>query len=83
MAVLSDECELVSVFPIGANLGSTQLTPLGESGGSVELEIGPAVEMSFLVKMVLDGGVDGDEFLQTAHAPEAQHRPLPSSKWQV
>jgi hypothetical protein len=78
--VLSNECELVSAFPILANLGRTQLTPLGESGGPVELEIGPAVEMLFLVKMVLDGSVDGDEFLQTSHPSEAQHGTFSSSK---
>jgi hypothetical protein len=39
--------------------------------------------VAFLVEMVMDGGMDGHEFLQTSHVPEAQHRPLPSSKWQV
>src|SRR6056297_9733 len=33
--------------------------------------------------MVGDGGVDGGELLQTSHAPEAEHRPLPSSERQV
>src|SRR6056297_1346059 len=33
--------------------------------------------------MVCDGGVDGGEFLQTSHAPEPEHRPLPPSKWLV
>src|SRR6056297_1742608 len=27
--------------------------------------------------------MDGSEFLQTSHPPEAEHRPLPSSEWQV
>ena len=39
--------------------------------------------MTFLIEMVVDRGVDGDEFLQTSHAPEAEHRTLPSSKRQV
>ena len=30
--------------------------------------------MAFLVEMVMDGRVDGDEFLQTSHLPEAEHR---------
>jgi hypothetical protein len=34
-------------------------------------------------EMIVDGGVDGGEGLQRSHAPEAQHRPLPSSQWQV
>ena len=39
--------------------------------------------MSFLVELVIAGGVNGDEFLYTSDAPEPKHRPLPSSKWQV
>ena len=83
LQLVSGECRRVSVFPSAANLGHTQLTPLGKSGGPVELEIGPAVEMSFLVKMVLDGGVDGNELLQTSHLSEAEHGPFPPSNWQV
>lgn len=45
--------------------------PLGKSGAAVLLE------------MVMHGGVDGDEFLQTSHAPEVKHGPFSSSKWQV
>jgi hypothetical protein len=33
--------------------------------------------------MVADGGMDGGEFLQTSHPPEAQHRPFSSSEWLV
>lgn len=47
------------------------------------LEIGPAVEMAFLVEVVMDGGVDGDEFLQTSHTTEAEHCPFSSSKRKV
>ena len=30
--------------------------------------------------MVVDGSVNGGEFLQTSHTTEAQHRPFPSPK---
>ena len=33
--------------------------------------------------MVVDGAVNGDEFLQTSHAPEPEHGSLSSSKWKV
>ena len=42
-----------------------QFAPLGESGVAVQLEIGPAVEVTFLIEMIVDRGVDGREFLQT------------------
>ena len=41
-----------------------KLTPLGYSGSAVQLEMDPAVEMAFLVEMVVYRGVDSDEFLQ-------------------
>lgn len=36
-----------------------------------------------MIEMVVDGGVDGGEFLQTSHAPEARHHLFPPSKRQV
>ncbi len=63
--------------------GCAELTPLGKSGGAVELEVVPAVEVAFLIKEIVDGGMDGGEFLQTSHPPEAEHRPFSSSKWLV
>ena len=39
--------------------------------------------MSFLVEMVVDRGVDGDEFLQTSRSAEAQRGARSSSKRQV
>ena len=65
------------------NPSRTKLAPSGESDGSGEFKIISAVESAFLVEMVMEGGVDNGEVLQSSHAPEAQHRPLPSSKWQV
>ncbi len=38
-------------------------TPLGESSGAVGFEIVSRVEMTLLVEMIADRGVDGDEFL--------------------
>jgi len=40
-------------------------------------------EAAFLVEVLQDGCVDGGERLKTSHAPEAEHRPLPASKWQA
>ena len=39
--------------------------------------------MSFLVEMVVNRGVDGDEFLQSSPAPEPKHCTFSSSKRQV
>ena len=50
--VLSDKCELVSVCPNPPMSGCTELTPLGESGGAVDLEVVPAGEAAFLVEVV-------------------------------
>ena len=80
---MSDKCEPVSVSPFAGNLGCAKLTPLGDRCGAVQLEINPAVEVSFLVEMVVYGSVDSDKFLQTSHTPEPLHRAFPSSKWQV
>jgi hypothetical protein len=35
-------------------------------------------EVSFLVEMVMDGAVDGGEFLQCLHPAKSEHRPLSS-----
>ena len=64
------------------NLCQTELAPLCESG-TVELEIVSAVERALLVEMVADGGMNGDEFLQTSHATEPLHGAFSSSKRQV
>ncbi len=59
--------------------GHAQPTPLGKSGGAVSLKVVAAVEVAFLVEVVMDGGVDGSELLQTSHASETQHRSFSSS----
>ena len=40
-----------------------ELTPLSKSSGAVGFETVSRVEMAFLVEMIADRGVDGDEFL--------------------
>jgi hypothetical protein len=65
------------------NLFRTKLAPLSESGGAVKLEIVSAVERAFLMEMVVDGGMNGGEFLQTSHAAEQLLGSLPSSKRKV
>ena len=83
VVALSDKCEPVSEWPVTVALCRTELAPLGESGGTVELEIVSAVERALLVEMVADGGMNGGEFLQTSHAAKPLHGPFSSSKRQV
>jgi hypothetical protein len=39
------------------------LTPVSESGGTVELEIFAGVEVAFQIKVVVNGGMNSNEFL--------------------
>ena len=80
MAVLSDECELVSVSDPGDVLGCKEAAPLGESGGAVGLEILSAIEGALLIEMVMDRGVNGGELLQCSHPTKAEHRALSPSE---
>jgi hypothetical protein len=57
------------------------LTPLVESSGASFLENGPRCESAFLIQVVVNGAVEGCEFLQTSHPPEAEHGPFSSSEW--
>jgi hypothetical protein len=57
-----------------------QLTPLGQRGGAVLLEDVAAVEVTVVVKVIVDRGVDGGEFLQGLDVPEFRHCPFPSSE---
>ena len=47
----------------GGPLGRKKAAQPCESGGAVVLEILSAVEGALLVEMIVDRGVDGDEFL--------------------
>lgn len=61
----------------GRLLCEAKVAPVYKSGGAVLLENGSGREIVFGVAVVGDGGVDGGEVLQTSHAPEPEHRPLP------
>ena len=41
--------------PVREISGRAELTPLGKSGGTVELEIVSAIEVAFQVEVVVDG----------------------------
>ena len=57
-----------------------QLTPLGQRGGAVPLEDVASAEVAIVVKVIVDRGVDGGEFLQGLDVPEFRHCPFPSSE---
>ncbi len=44
------------------------------------LEDGAAVEVTVLIEMIMDRGVDGGEFLKGLDVPEIRHRILSSSE---
>ena len=67
----------------GCPLFRIKTAPLGKSSGTVQFEIWSGVEAAFRIEEIVNRGVDGGELLQTSHAPEAKHRPLSSSEWQV
>jgi hypothetical protein len=50
------------------NLSGKKLPPLGKSGGAYQLEGVSAGERSFLIEVIVDGRMNGGEFLQTSHA---------------
>ena len=60
--------------------GRTECPPLGESGSAGSLEVRTAGETALMVEVIVDRGMDGDEFLQTSHLPETKHRTLASSE---
>ena len=57
-----------------------KLTPFGERGSTVLLEDITTVEVTVLVKVIVDGGVGGGKFLQGLDVPELRHRSFSSSK---
>ena len=56
------------------------MTPLGQGGGPGPFENFAAVEMAFVVKVVVDRGMDGSKFLQGLYVPEIGHCRFPSSE---
>ena len=61
--MLSDKCELVSEWKNYPALVGAKLLPLGKCSVSVILVILSAVEMAFLVEMIVNRSMDGCEFL--------------------
>jgi len=82
MAVLSDQSELVSDWQGFAGLGG-KLPPFGQRDLPVLLEPVAVVEVSFEIEVIVDGGMDGGELLQTSHSSKPKHGPFSSSKGQV
>jgi hypothetical protein len=64
------------------NLGDEAL-PLGQSGRASVLVLISADEVAVLGEVIMEGGVNGAEFLECLHPPKPQHRPLSSSKGQM
>ncbi len=64
----------------GSRRSRGELPPLGQGGRAVLLEDVAAIEVAFVIEMIVDRGVDGGEFLQGLYVPELRHRPLSSSK---
>ena len=60
----------------GASLrcSGRQLTPLGQGGGTVLSEDVAAIEVTVLIEMIMDRGVDGGKLLQSLYVPELRHR---------
>ena len=57
--------------------------PLRKGRRALDLVVLPTDEVTFLVEVVVDRGMDRAEFLQRVHSSESQHRPLSSSEWLV
>ena len=57
--------------------------PLGQGSRAAYFVSLTIDEVSFLVEMVVQRGVDRSEFLQRLHPSKPQHRPFSSSEWQV
>ena len=65
------------------NLRGTKLLPLGKCCGSVELEVVARVEVTLLVEVIVDRGVNRRELLQALHSSKAQHCMFSSPKGKV
>ena len=49
----------------GPRRSGRQLTPLGQGGGTVLSEDVAAIEVTVLIEMIMDRGVDGGKLLQS------------------
>jgi hypothetical protein len=61
-------------------LSGRQLTPLGQGGGTVLSEDVAVIEVTVLIEMIMDRGVDGGKLLQSLYIPKLRHCTLSSSE---
>lgn len=54
--------------------------PFEVGGGAEVFESCSAFDASLVIEMVVDGGMDEGELLQTLHLPEPEHGTFPPSK---
>jgi hypothetical protein len=59
------------------------LAPFGQSNSAGMFKNITAVEVALIVEKVVDGGMDGGDFLEGANVPKPRHRFFPSSEWLV
>ncbi|SHJ54385.1 hypothetical protein SAMN05444000_11010 [Shimia gijangensis] len=78
--VLSDKFERVSTRPRSLSFIRRKDRALRENSDAVYLEMFSLGKAAFLIEVIVNGGMDGDEFLQTLHPTNAVHRALFSSK---
>ncbi len=64
----------------GPRRSGRQLTPLGQGVGTVLSEDVAAIEVTVLIEMIMDRGVDGGKLLQSHYVPELRHRIFSSSE---
>lgn len=64
----------------GCPTSGSQLIPFCERRVATLFKVGSATEVTVEVEVVVDGGLNGDEFLQSCRASETLHGPFPSSK---
>ena len=57
-----------------------ELTPFSDRGSTALLEDAAAVEVSVLVEVVVERGMDGGKLLEDLRVLERRHRPLSSSE---
>jgi hypothetical protein len=53
----------------GLMCSGRQLTPLGQGSGTVLSEDVAAIEVTVLIEMIMDRGVDGGKLLQSLYVP--------------
>ena len=58
-----------------------ELAPFSQGGDAVLLEVVAATKVAFEVDVIVDGGLDGGELLETLHRPESVHGFLSSPSW--